>query len=117
MGYASPRHIFMAMREPLDRQAYHCIELRAPMADEIRRKYPSVTPVVGDCQQRLPYDDGYFDRIISIHVLEHLPNLPATIDEAYRVLKPEGIMSVVLPCDPGMLYEFRASAERLFKSR
>lgn len=105
--------------EPLDRQEYHCIELRPAMADEIRRKYPSAKVTVGDCQQRLPYDDDYFDRIVTIHVLEHLANLPATVAEVFRVLKPNGIFSVVLPCDPGILYEFarKISAERLFKSQ
>ena len=41
--------------------------------------------VTGDCQKRLDFEDGYFDRILAIHVLEHLPNLPAAVQEAYRV--------------------------------
>ncbi|MCP4305547.1 MAG: class I SAM-dependent methyltransferase [bacterium] len=105
--------------EPLDRQDYHCIELREVMAVEIRRRYPSVTAVTGDCQEHLPYPDDHFDRIVVIHVLEHLPDLPKAIAEAHRVLKLGGLFSVVLPCDPGTLYEFarRISAERIFKKR
>lgn len=105
--------------EPLDRQEYYCIELREAMAVEIRRRFPSAITVTGDCQKRIPYDDEYFDRVVVIHVLEHLPDLPAAIAEVHRVLKPNGIFSVVLPCDPGLAYELarKVSAERIFKAR
>lgn len=105
--------------EDLSRQDYHCIELRDPMADEIRRRYPTVTVKTGDVQERLPYDDSCFDRVVVIHVLEHLPNLPATLDESLRVLKPGGLFTVVLPCDPGLAYEIarKISAERIFRRR
>ncbi len=103
--------------EDLSIQQYHCIELRQNMADAIMAKYPTVPVVVGDCQERIPYDDAYFDRIVVVHVLEHLPNLPGCVREMRRVLKPGGIISVVLPCDPGLAYEVarKISAERLFK--
>jgi SAM-dependent methyltransferase len=105
--------------EPLERQDYHCIELREAMAAEIRRRFPSVSTVTGDCQKRIPFEDNYFDRIVAIHVLEHLPDLPSAIAEVHRVLKPNGIFSVVLPCDPGLAYELarKISAERIFKAR
>jgi SAM-dependent methyltransferase len=105
--------------EPLQRQEYHCIELRDGMAQEIRRRFPAVVTVVGDCQQRIPYDDAFFDRVVVVHVLEHLPDLPAAIREVARVLKPGGLFSVVLPCDPGLAYEMarKISAERLFRAR
>jgi SAM-dependent methyltransferase len=105
--------------EDLSRQDYHCIELRQNMADAIVQRYPSVSAVVGDCQRRMPYEDGFFDRVVVVHVLEHLPDLPSCLDEVWRVLKPGGLFSVVLPCDPGMAYEFarKISAERIFKKR
>lgn len=105
--------------EPLGRQEYHCIELRDAMAAEIRRSFPSAITATGDCQKRLPFDDNYFDRVVAIHVLEHLPDLPAAAAEVRRVLKPNGIFSVVLPCDPGLAYELarKLSAERIFKAR
>jgi SAM-dependent methyltransferase len=105
--------------EPLERQEYHCIELRDAMAQEIRRRFPSVVTVVGDCQERIPYGDAFFDRAVIVHVLEHLPNLPAAIKEVERVLKPGGLLAVVLPCDPGLAYGVARmiSAERLFRAR
>lgn len=105
--------------EDLSRQDYHCIELRQNMADAINERFPGVTAVVGDCQKDLPYGDATFDRVVVVHVLEHLPDLPGCLDEVKRVLKPGGIFSVVLPCDPGLAYEVarKISAERIFKKR
>lgn len=105
--------------EPLDRQDYHCIEIRQNMADAIKARFPQVSTVVADCQQRFPFEDTHFDRVLAVHVLEHLPNLPATIDEVRRVLKPGGSFIVVLPCDPGLLYELarKISAEQIFRRR
>ena len=37
--------------------------------------------VVGDCQRELPFATDYFDRVLAIHVLEHLDNLPAALAE------------------------------------
>jgi SAM-dependent methyltransferase len=105
--------------EDLSRQDYHCIELRQNMADAINERFPGVTAIVGDCQKDLPYGDATFDRVVVVHVLEHLPDLPGCLDEVKRVLKPGGIFSVVLPCDPGLAYEVarKISAERIFKKR
>ena len=57
------------------------------MAARIRERHPGVEVLVGDCQQRLPFDDGSFDRVLAIHVLEHLPNLPAALAEIRRLLQ------------------------------
>jgi SAM-dependent methyltransferase len=105
--------------EALDHQDYHCIELRDAMAQEIRARYPAVITLTADCQERIPYADAFFDRVVVIHVLEHLPNLPAALDEVHRVLKPDGVFSAVLPCDPGLFYELarKLSAERIFRAR
>jgi ubiquinone/menaquinone biosynthesis C-methylase UbiE len=89
------------------------------MAREIQRKYPTVKTLVGDCQQRQSLPDGHFDRILAIHVLEHLPNMPAALAEMSRLLSPTGIFCVVIPCDPGLAYGLarRISGERIFRRR
>ena len=74
-------------------RGYYCNERRENMAAEITRRFPNVKTVIADCQQRLDFPDGYFDRYIAIHVLEHLPDLPAAVREAWRLLdKQKGCM-------------------------
>lgn len=105
--------------EDLSRQDYHCVELRPEMAAEITRRFPGVTAKVGDCQQRLPYPDAYFDRVVVVHMLEHLPDLPAALAEIKRVMKSDGVFALVYPCDPGLAYGLarRISAQRIFEKR
>lgn len=52
----------------------------------------------------LKYPDHSFDRLIATHVLEHLANPVNVLKEWNRVVRPNGIISIVLPCDPGMLW-------------
>ena len=52
----------------------------------------------------LSYPDHSFDRLIATHVLEHLPNPVMVLKEWNRVVRPNGVISIVLPCDPGMLW-------------
>jgi SAM-dependent methyltransferase len=99
---------------------YHALELRENMAEGIRRNHPTVQTVCADCQTRMPLGDGYFDRVLAIHVLEHLPNLPAAIDEIYRLCnKKTGTFSVVIPCEGGLAYSLARtiSAQRIFERR
>ncbi|MFH1227536.1 MAG: class I SAM-dependent methyltransferase [Planctomycetota bacterium] len=84
---------------------YVALELRENMAEVIKSRFPAVKTCIADCQQHIPYPDGYFDRIIATHVLEHLPNLPASLDEILRLLKKGiGRFFVVIPCEGGLGY-------------
>lgn len=105
--------------EELSRQDYYCVELRDNMAAEIRKRYPAVNVTTASCEERTQFDDGYFDRAVAVHVLEHLSDLPRAISELHRVLRAGGILSVVIPCDPGIAYEFarQISSARMFRRR
>lgn len=98
---------------------YVALELREEMASELRRRYPYVTTIGDDIQVGVPAKDGAFDRVLAIHVLEHLPNLPAALDELHRLLAPGGVLSVVLPCEGGALYGLgrRLTTQRVFEKR
>ena len=95
------------------------MDMREDMAAAIRRDFPSVTTLVADAQQRLPYEDASFDRAIAIHVLEHLRDLPAALTELTRLLKPGGVLSVVIPCEGGLVYGLgrRVTSQRAFERR
>jgi SAM-dependent methyltransferase len=103
--------------EDLSRQEYYAVELREELAEAIRDRYPSVEAIVADCQERLPFNDAYFDRVLAVHVLEHLPDLPRALDEIQRVLAPGGRFHAVIPCEGGLAYSLarRISAQRLFE--
>lgn len=105
--------------ENLANTEYVALELRKEMTEVIRRRFPAVITLVGDCQKALPFSGAYFDRVLAIHVLEHLPNLPAALEEVSRVLKPDGQFEVVIPCEGGLAYSFarRISAQRVFEKR
>jgi SAM-dependent methyltransferase len=105
--------------EPYQDENYCAVELRAEMAEAIKRKYPRVQTIVGDCQQRLPLADASIDRALAIHVLEHLPDLPSAVAELRRVLKDDGLLVAVIPCEGGIAYGLarRISAQRIFERR
>jgi ubiquinone/menaquinone biosynthesis C-methylase UbiE len=44
--------------------------------------------------EALPFEDDTFDLVIGHAVLHHLPDVPAALAEAYRVLKPGGRMVI-----------------------
>ena len=99
---------------------YVAVETRENMAQRLRQNCPRIQIHVGDCQERLNFPDGSFDRIIAIHVLEHLPNLPAAIREMHRLCdKNTGTFSIVIPCEGSLAYSLaRAiSAKRIFEKR
>lgn len=53
---------------------------------------------------KLTYPDASFDRLIATHVLEHMPDPVAVLGEWNRVVRPGGLLSIVLPCDPGLAW-------------
>jgi phosphatidylethanolamine/phosphatidyl-N-methylethanolamine N-methyltransferase len=54
--------------------------------------------------EALPYDSSSFDRALATCVLHHLPNAETALSELRRVVRPGGVVSLTLPCDPGVLY-------------
>jgi SAM-dependent methyltransferase len=117
IGAGLGEHLHHETLTPEQEKNYCAVELRENMVAEIRKRFPKVQAVMGDCQARLDFPDGHFDRYIAVHVLEHLPNLPACLREAHRLLdKQRGQMLVVIPCEGGLAYSFarKISAERVY---
>lgn len=54
---------------------------------------------------KLPFEDESIDRVIATHVLEHILEPESVLKEWVRVIKPGGVLSLILPCDPGFLWQ------------
>ena len=54
--------------------------------------------------ESLTYADNSFDRLIAIHVLEHIHQPHIVLREWYRVLKSGGVLSILIPTDPGLAW-------------
>lgn len=52
----------------------------------------------------LAYPDNTFDRLVATHVLEHIYKPHLVLKEWRRVLKPGGVISILIPTDPGMAW-------------
>ncbi|MEA2820177.1 MAG: phosphatidylethanolamine/phosphatidyl-N-methylethanolamine N-methyltransferase [Bradyrhizobium sp.] len=79
------------------------------MLDQMRSaaataRHPDRVIVAKENAIAIRYPDSSFDRLIATHVLEHVPRPHEVILEWARLVKPGGIISVVLPCDPGLLW-------------
>ncbi|HEY1976856.1 MAG TPA: class I SAM-dependent methyltransferase [Candidatus Baltobacteraceae bacterium] len=99
---------------------YTAIDLRANIVEALRAALPQIRVLQADCQEPMAIAAGSIDRILAIHVLEHLPNLPAAVEELHRVcVKPAGRLIVVIPCEGGFAYSLarKISAERFYKRR
>jgi len=72
-----------------------------------------------DIDVGLPFKDSIFDRILAIHVLEHLANLPHALAEVARVMKPSGVFCVVIPCEGGIAYTLgrNVTSRRIFERK
>jgi ubiquinone/menaquinone biosynthesis C-methylase UbiE len=120
IGAGLGEHITQEKLTLEQKQNYVALDMRENMAAVIQQRHPEVKTLVGNCQETLPFDDNHFERIIGIHVLEHLTNLPAALKEMHRVCnKEKGTFSVVIPCEGGLMHQFarRISAQRAFEKK
>ena len=70
-------------------------DLRRQRLDSLREK----DILIHDLKKGIPYDDCSVDMVYHSHFLEHLPkeSAPGFLRECRRVLKPGGIIRVVVP--------------------
>ncbi len=52
---------------------------------------------VADITTHLPFNDGEVAIVTSKHVLEHLPDAASFVDEAHRILRPDGLLVNLFP--------------------
>jgi len=54
--------------------------------------------------EKLDYADDQFDRIVAVHVLEHIYQPHLALKEWVRTLKNGGTLSILIPTDPGLAW-------------
>lgn len=63
---------------------------------------PECKPDVVATAEDIPFPDDHFDSIRAVHVLEHVKDIVATMNECYRVLKKGGRFHIKVPLFPTM---------------
>ncbi len=64
---------------------------------------------------KIPFKKNYFDRIIISHVLEHIPDPENYLNQMFEHLKKNGVLSIALPNDPGILWRLGRFFLKVFK--
>lgn len=57
----------------------------------------------------LSFGDDSIDRLVACHVLEHLPQPHRVLREWARVVRAGGVITLLLPCDPGLAWRWGRS--------
>lgn len=92
LGYALP-YLRIWRTDPRDRTVA-CLPAQMGPARWPRHR-PNLACVAEE--DRLPFPDLYFDRVLMVHALEHADQTRRMLREAWRVLKDDGRLMVVVP--------------------
>ena len=63
----------------------------------------------------LPYEDGFFDIVVSFDVFEHIENDIKAVSEVHRVLKKGGKLVFSVPAGPGLFSSHDVALEHFFR--
>lgn len=83
----------------------HCLDIEAAYGPDIDRAAVCVPHQPGKVDFRLisdgrfPLEDGEVDAVYCVSVLEHIPDFEHTIEEVFRVLKPNGLFILTIDLD------------------
>tara|TARA_B100001758_G_C18278664_1_gene540421 strand:+ start:292 stop:1020 length:729 start_codon:yes stop_codon:yes gene_type:complete len=119
IGAGDGEHLYYEKLNRKKLKNYFALDIRKNMLSRLNMEFVEVNSFKGDCQKKTIFKSNFFDRVIAIHVLEHLPNLPKALVEINRIIKKNGIFQVVIPCEGSLAYSIarKISAERIFKKK
>jgi len=78
-----------------------CGDRKPPGYIGIDKKPGPGVDIVWDLERGIPFPDNKFDVVRAWHFLEHMPDPIFIMDEAWRVLKPSGVLELEVPATPG----------------
>jgi ubiquinone/menaquinone biosynthesis C-methylase UbiE len=80
---------------------YYLTDIQLPVLEATWQENPRVICQVQNAEN-LTFDNGSFDRVIATCLLHHVEKPEKVLTEILRVLKPNGVATIFLPCDPGL---------------
>ncbi|MHA2152551.1 MAG: class I SAM-dependent methyltransferase [Candidatus Thorarchaeota archaeon] len=111
LGCGTGRHVVYFANLGLDVYGFDASPKALTMAQEwLREKKLSAHLREHLMENQFPYDDDFFDVVISIQVIHHnlMKDIKKTVSEIERVLKPNGVLFVTFPVlHPGPIEEER----------
>jgi phosphatidylethanolamine/phosphatidyl-N-methylethanolamine N-methyltransferase len=99
--HAYSRYVMLDIRDSVQARA---------VAERARRPRSLVEFTVGDAQDLEGIADESVDRLISMCLLHHLDDPLRALKHWRRVVRPGGVLSVFVPCDPGLLWRMGRAA-------
>jgi SAM-dependent methyltransferase len=85
-----------------DYDNYFVTDIKLPILQGKFANSPKIFCKIENAEQ-LTFPDRSFDRVISTCLLHHVNNPEKVLEEILRVLKTDGVATIFLPCDPGLL--------------
>lgn len=97
-------------------ERYICSDLRIPKREIVQKFGPKVVFAIQNAESLVLESDSC-DRVIFTCVLHHLSNPSIALQNARRVTKDGGLISIAIPNDPGVMYRFLRSITTLRNSK
>jgi SAM-dependent methyltransferase len=63
----------------------------------VDRHVYSAVDLIANLEQPLPLAQGSVDQVFAVHVLEHVSDLPGLLTEIHGILRPGGVLHVMVP--------------------
>jgi ubiquinone/menaquinone biosynthesis C-methylase UbiE len=85
---------------------YYISDINSAFLDKSKQRYENNSNIkyVQQDARNISFLDDTFDRLISIYTLEHLLNPHLALKEWKRVVKKNGIISIVIPTEGGVFW-------------
>ena len=75
------------------------IDISVQAIEKLKNIRPNLNLTLGDISS-MPFEDGQFDAVLSVGVIEHDPEGPEKmLQEMNRVLRPDGVMIIIVPIE------------------
>ena len=88
---------------------YYCLENSKMAIKYLNKKFKNIKTIYSD-NSKIP--NKKFDRIILSHSLEHIYKPEKILNDLFKRLKKNGVLSIAIPIDPGLFYSFARYIKR-----